>query len=169
MAFPRNKKFDERTLDVNAGMQGSLSFKDPVNLRINGQFDGNLETQGNLTIGPNAVVNADITGDTIIVAGKVKGKIQARTNLTILSTAVIAGQINAARLSIAEGAMFDGTCSMLGEYLNAGQLAKYLEVEENRIVEWAESGKIPAVKHANQWRFERKAVDEWIAAGKITA
>jgi excisionase family DNA binding protein len=169
MSFAQKKKSEEKILDFSTAMQGTLSFKDPVNLRINGNFEGNLDTQGTLTIGPNASVTADISGDTIVIAGKVKGKIQARDSLTILSTAVIDADIFAAKLSLAEGAKFDGTCTMLGEHLNAGELAKYLEVEENRIIEWADTGKIPAVKQLNQWQFDRKAIDEWIAAGKITS
>ena len=39
MAF--KKKLEEKILDVDAAMQGSLTFKDPVNLRINGKFEGN--------------------------------------------------------------------------------------------------------------------------------
>jgi len=34
MAF-KEKKTDDKILDVDASMQGTLSFKDPVNLRIN--------------------------------------------------------------------------------------------------------------------------------------
>jgi len=47
-------------------MQGNLSFKDPVNLRINGRFEGNLEVRGTLAIGSTAIVKADILGDNII-------------------------------------------------------------------------------------------------------
>ncbi|MFA6610525.1 MAG: polymer-forming cytoskeletal protein, partial [Candidatus Omnitrophota bacterium] len=58
---------EEKILDVDAAMQGSLIFKDPVNLRINGRFEGLLNTKGNLMIGEAAAVNADITGDSIII------------------------------------------------------------------------------------------------------
>ena len=59
----------EKILDVDAAMQGSLIFKDPVNLRINGRFEGTLNTKGSLMIGENAVVDADISGDSIVIAG----------------------------------------------------------------------------------------------------
>ncbi|MFA5099610.1 MAG: polymer-forming cytoskeletal protein [Candidatus Omnitrophota bacterium] len=166
MAFNK-KKNDDKILDVDASMQGSLNFRDPVNLRINGKFEGNLQTQGNLTIGQHAVVSADIVGDTIIVGGRVKGKITARKSLNILPTAVIEGDIYPATLTIAEGGIFEGKCAMLGEFLNVDELSKYLDVEINLINEWAQSGKIPAVKQDNFWRFERKAIDGWIAEGKV--
>ncbi|MDD5347042.1 MAG: polymer-forming cytoskeletal protein [Candidatus Omnitrophica bacterium] len=161
------KKIDEKFLDVDASMQGTLSFKDPVNLRINGRFDGNLDAKGVLTIGPTAMVTADIVGDTIIVEGKVRGKVTARESLQISSTAVLDGDIFPTRLIIADGGIFNGKCQMLGEILNSDELARYLEVEINSILEWANQGKIPAVKQGNDWKFERKAIDSWVASGKI--
>ncbi len=166
MAF-KKKMLEEKTLDVDAAMQGTLSFKDPVNLRINGKFEGHLETRGNLTIGATAVVNADIEGDNIIVGGKIKGKIIARERLTLLPHAMVDGHIYPAKLNIAEGAVFQGQCTMLHDFLNAEQLAKYLEVELSSIMEWASSGKVPGNKEGGDWKFERIAIDNWIASGKI--
>ncbi len=166
MAF-RKKKVEEKTLDVDAAMQGSLSFKDAVNLRINGKFEGNLDTKGNLTIGPAAQVFADIIGDNIVVGGKVKGTITARQRLTLLPSAIVDGKIYPAKLNIAEGAILEGQCFMLRDFLNTDELARYLELDLNSIMEWANSGKIPAIKEGENWKFERKAIDSWVASGEI--
>jgi len=165
MAF--KKKIEEKTLDVDARMQGTLSFKDPVNLRINGKFEGNLETRGNLTIGQAAQIIADIVGDNIIIGGRIKGRVTAKERLTLLPTAIVEGDIYPARLNVAEGAILEGSCSMLHDFLNAEELARYLEVDLNSIMEWANSGKVPALKEGNEWKFERKAIDSWVAAGKV--
>lgn len=162
MAF--KKKVEEKILDVDASMQGTLSFKDPVNLRINGKFEGNLETRGNLTVGQTAVVCANIVGDNIIVGGKVKGRVTAKERLTLLPSAVVEGDIYPTKLNIAEGAVFEGKCCMLSDYLNSEELARYLEVDLNSIMEWANSGKMPGRKEGNDWRFERKEIDNWIAS-----
>ncbi|MBI3320525.1 MAG: polymer-forming cytoskeletal protein, partial [Candidatus Omnitrophica bacterium] len=53
----------EKILDVTANMQGEISFKDPVNLHIQGTFEGKLHTKGQLTVGKTAQVKADIEGD----------------------------------------------------------------------------------------------------------
>lgn len=161
------KKIEDKLLDVDASMQGSLSFKDPVNLRINGKFEGTLETKGNLIIGPNAIVRADIIGDDITIAGRVKGKVVAKERLNLLPTAIMEGEIYPAKLNIAEGAIIDGRCSMLHDFLTAEELARYLEVDLNSIMEWVNSGKIPAVKERDNWRFERKNIDAWVASGKL--
>lgn len=165
MAF--KKKTDDKFLDVDASMQGTLHFKDPVNLRINGRFEGHLETRGNLTIGQAANVNADIIGDTIVIEGRVKGRIIAKEILMLAGTAVVEGEIIPVKLSISEGGIFEGKCTMLADFLNPEELARYLEVEVNSVLEWANAGKIPASKQGNDWKFERKAVDTWVSAGKV--
>ena len=35
----------EKSIEINAQMQGTLSFNDPVNLKINGNFNGTLEAK----------------------------------------------------------------------------------------------------------------------------
>ncbi|MDD4910022.1 MAG: polymer-forming cytoskeletal protein [Candidatus Omnitrophica bacterium] len=163
----RRKALEEKVLDVDASMQGALIFKDSVNLRINGKFEGTLETRGSLTLGQTSYVNAAITGDEIVVAGRVNGKITARVKLTLLSSAIVQGEIMPSKLVINDGALFEGTCRMLQDYFNAEELARYLEVDINSVMEWADSGKVPGNKESEGWKFERKAVDEWIASGRI--
>lgn len=165
--MPLRRKIEEKIFDVDASMQGSLKFKEPVNLRINGKFEGTLELKGILTVGKSAQLNAQINGDHIIIAGKVKGRIVAREGLSFLSTAIVEGDIYPRKLSVAEGAIFDGKCFMLGDFLNTEDLARYLEVDLSSVLEWANSGKIPAQKDGNSWKFERKAIDSWVASGKV--
>ena len=165
MAF--RKKIEEKVLDVDASMQGNLAFKDAVNIRINGKFEGNLETKGNLTIASTAIVSADIIGDNIIVGGRIKGKIIARERLTLLPSAIVEGELFPAKLNVAEGAIFEGRCTMLHDFLNAEELSRYLEVDLNSIMEWANSGKVPAEKEGEGWKFDRKTIDSWIASGKV--
>lgn len=163
----KKKEFVEKVLDVDASMQGSLVFKDPVNLRINGKFDGTLEVKGSLTIGDTAIVNARIIGDSVVIAGRVKGNILAKEKLILLNTALVEGEIHPAKLTVAEGAIFQGECKMLQDFLNVEELAKYLEVDMNSILDWANSGKVPCSKAGENWTFERKAIDEWVTLGKI--
>ena len=169
MAFTTGsrRKTEDKILDVDAEMQGTLNFKEAVNLRINGKFQGTLETKGNLTVGPTALVLADITGDNIIVGGRVRGRIIAKERLTLLPSAIVEGDIYPSRLNVAEGAIFEGKCIMLHDFLNSDELARYLEVDLSSVMEWANSGKIPGFKEGEHWKFERKAIDTWVAQGKI--
>ena len=165
----RNKKkpVEEKILDVDASMQGTLTFRDPVNLRINGKFEGTLDVKGNLVIAETAIVDAQITGDKITIAGKFKGDISARGRVTIKPQAVVQGDIRTQKLAIEEGAMFEGTSKMFQDIFDIHELAKYLEVEANSILEWINQGKVPVFKENGELRFERKRIDEWISSEKV--
>ncbi len=175
----RNTKSDseEKVLDVNASMQGTLRFDDPVRLRINGKFEGTLDTKGVLMVGKNADITANIVGENISVSGQVNGNINARVSLELESTAKIVGDIETPNLSIVEGAILNGRIRMgkssgkstptRGDWMNSDQLAKYLEVDENKIGEWASGGMLPATKESGKWVFERAKIDQWIAEGKV--
>lgn len=166
----KKEEFQEKILDVDASMQGTISFKDPVNLRINGSFEGKLDTRGNLTIGENAKVTANIHGDNIVVAGKVSGDVVASRSLALLTSATLKGNVTTPRLSILEGAVLQGLVSMqnatssdgLDVFLTLKDVAQYLEVESRIIEEWASAKKIPARLENGNWIFTKAEVDQWI-------
>jgi excisionase family DNA binding protein len=170
MANKKKEEIQEKILDVDASMQGTISFKDPVNLRINGSFEGKLDTRGNLTIGENAKVTANIHGDNIVIAGKVSGDVVATQSLSILGTATLKGNLATPRLSIGEGAILQGLVSMQGISVSDGSdvsltlkdVAQYLEVEARVVEEWASSKKIPARFDNGHWIFSKAEVDQWI-------
>lgn len=170
---------DETLLDVSASMQGTLRFDDAVNLRINGKFEGTLDTKGVLTIGPKADINANITGETISIAGVVKGNIIATKILTLDPTSKLEGDIDTSKIVIKEGAWLNGQIRMTqqrsdlsaqssrGDWLTVNQLAKYLEVDASKISEWANGGMLPGTKEGGDWVFDRTKVDQWITEGKV--
>jgi len=157
------RKEDEKILDVNAAMQGSLVFSDPVNLRINGKFEGSLNTKGKLIIGQAAVIKADIIGESITVSGSIKGNIKAANIVKLLSTAQIIGNIEAPKFSIEEGAIFNGKCRTAEARISIEELSDYLSIEEKKIIEWVEGGKIPVEKEGDKLLFDRQEVEAWVA------
>lgn len=171
----KRDKIDDKILDVDARMQGTIVFKDPVNLRINGSFEGKLETCGSLTIGENANVRADIQGDRVIVAGKITGNLIAKESISLIAPAVVLGNVQTPVLSIAEGAVLDGKLKMLdldkssgsGRILSLRDVAQYLEVEAKVVEDWANQRKIPAEFQNGEWRFNQTAVDKWLQDEKV--
>ncbi|RKY41320.1 MAG: hypothetical protein DRP85_06675 [Candidatus Makaraimicrobium thalassicum] len=164
-------------LDVNASMQGTLRFDDPVNLRINGKFEGTLDTKGVLMVGQGADVKANITGESISIAGRVNGNIKAAKALRLEESARLSGDVETPKLSIVEGAVLNGRLRMAheapagsvtrGDWMTSGELAKYLEVETKKVNEWVDSGILPGTREGGKWIFERSKVDQWIAEGKV--
>lgn len=175
MAKKRPDELEEKILDVDASMQGTITFKDPVNLRINGSFEGKLDTKGNLTIGENAKVKASIHGDRIIVAGKVTGDIFATQSLSVIAPAVIQGNISTPRLSVTDGSVLEGQLTMLNQQtggaqdvtLNLRDVAQYLEVDAKVVEEWAKKKRIPSRFENNEWFFSKSAIDRWIQEENI--
>jgi len=170
MAFNRKEHkevIEEKVIEINAQMEGTLTFSDPVNLKIHGRYTGKLDTRGTLTIGATAQVEANIIGEAVIVAGKVKGNVIAKRMLVLMPSAVLHGDISTPKLNIVEGALFQGHCHMLEDVLSIDDLAQYLEIEIPAIEELASSGKIPAVKDGNSWKFERAQIDQWASSGKV--
>jgi len=157
------RKEDDKILDVNAAMQGSLVFSDPVNLRINGKFEGSLNTRGKLTVGQAAEIRADIIGENVTIAGSIKGNIKATEVVKLLSTAQVIGNIEVPRISIEQGAIFNGKCRTAEARISLEELSDYLSVEEKKIIEWVEGGKIPVEKEGNKLLFDRREVESWVA------
>ncbi len=171
------KEEEGRILDIDASMQGNLVFKDPVTLRIQGKFEGRLETKGVLMVGENAEIKADIMGEEIIIAGRTNGTVSATKELRLIAPAKVKADIKTPLLNIERGAIFNGTCHMPSEQersisskaiLNIEEVSQYLSIDVASLNSWAEQGKIPAFKEANTWKFEKAKVDEWITAGKIS-
>jgi cytoskeletal protein CcmA (bactofilin family) len=89
---------------------GQLSFQGPA--RIDGIVDGEVHCQGILTVGEGAELKAKITGQIVVIRGKVEGNVTAKERIELLAPARLIGNIDAPRLIIAEGVVFDGDCSM---------------------------------------------------------
>ena len=179
MALGRSKQQEsstERWLEVDASMTGTLTFKDPVNLQINGRFEGTLHTKGNLLIGSKAQVKATIIGETVTIAGTVDGQVTATNRLELQSSARVTGKINAPRLMVHDGAILQGALEMLSSaaaspgsrgWMTAEELASYLEVDINTVGEWATAGRLPAQQDNGTWRFDRAKIEDWLAHEKI--
>ncbi|MDP3703310.1 MAG: polymer-forming cytoskeletal protein [Candidatus Omnitrophota bacterium] len=174
MAFRKGKddgSTGERWLEVDASMTGSLAFKDPVNLQINGRFEGTLDTKGNLSIGDKASIKATIRGEAITISGTVQGTVTATSHVELLSSARVEGKIISPRVIMKDGAVLNGTLEMTGgnasPWMNVEELARYLEVDGATVTQWAQSGRLPSQREGSSWRFERAKIEEWLAQEKI--
>lgn len=53
---------------------------------------------------------------------------------------------------------------MTNEILTVEEVAQYLRVTEQSVIEWAEKGEIPAGKLGDQWRFKKSEIERWVNA-----
>src|SRR5207237_7441380 len=77
-------------------------------LLIDGKVEGNIKSDGVVTIGENADIRGDIKTKSITVYGKVQGNITVAERCELKSKSVLQGDLKAARLIIEEGATFIG-------------------------------------------------------------
>ena len=85
------------------------------NLTIDGDVEGTIAVGDHtLTVGPGATVKADLTARTITVSGTVIGKVRAHELLVLGTTASVIGEIVAARLRMADGAVVEGPVAAAG-------------------------------------------------------
>jgi excisionase family DNA binding protein len=51
------------------------------------------------------------------------------------------------------------------QIMTTKELAKYLKLHEITVCKYAAEGKIPAVRIGRVWRFDKDAIDDFIAEG----
>ncbi|MGB0166369.1 MAG: bactofilin family protein [Luteibaculum sp.] len=100
---------------LNRIVEGTViegEIKSDSNIRIDGIVKGVATTQGRLVIGPQGVIEGEVTCRNADIEGTLNGKITASELLTLKSTSKLTGDIISRRLAIEPGAVFTGTCTM---------------------------------------------------------
>ena len=109
----KRKDSDIVVLGRTTSFTGMLKFN--TTLRIQGNFKGTIEASGALIVDREAVVEADhITVSSLTVYGSISGTVHAMDKVDMMSGARVHGDVNAARLRIADGVLFEGKCKMTG-------------------------------------------------------
>lgn len=108
------KETNPNTTDTLIGpgtcVKGNITSK--AGLRIEGQLTGDVNCEGDISIGENGRLQSSITARNVYNAGVVEGSIHTRGLLTITQTGKVIGEISAKSLIIAEGGVFQGTSRM---------------------------------------------------------
>lgn len=81
------------------------------NYVVHGRVKGNCDIDGVLLIGPDCLWVGDIQADTVIVKGRVEGRIHAHFKLEVRPTARIKGDLSSPLIAVADGAVVQGQVS----------------------------------------------------------
>ena len=98
-------------IDRGCSVEGKLTFDGTV--QINGDFRGEILSDGTLIVGSDARLNAKIQVDTIVIEGNVEGQIEAKQKIELRRGATLIGDVSSPALAVEEGAVFHGRCQML--------------------------------------------------------
>jgi len=93
-------------LSSDVEIKGSIKFQNE--LIIDGKIEGEIISNGILTVGENAEVRGEIKTKSVTVLGKVHGNITVEERCELKTRAQLIGDLKAARLMIEEGATFVG-------------------------------------------------------------
>jgi cytoskeletal protein CcmA (bactofilin family) len=93
-------------LSSDVEIKGTIKFQ--KELLIDGKVEGDINSDGALTVGENADIRAEIKTKSITIYGKVQGNISVSERCELKSKCVLQGDLKAARLIIEEGATFIG-------------------------------------------------------------
>jgi cytoskeletal protein CcmA (bactofilin family) len=81
-------------------------------VRIDGTIHGDIDSQGNVTIGELGEVTGKVNGQSITIGGKVQGSINSKEKLILESKANLKGDVYTKILVVEAGARFDGKSNM---------------------------------------------------------
>lgn len=107
-------------IDTTASLKGDIVTEG--NLRIDGQFEGNIIKAKDVVVGENGLVQGEVTCDTMAIYGTVKGNIKSQGLVEIMTSGKVFGDMEVKSISIKEGAVFEGKSLMR-------QMDKQLELE----------------------------------------
>lgn len=97
---------------IARGMEfkGCLQFSGTV--RIDGRLEGEINTDGTVLVGRDAVIFAQVRARKVLCLGQITGDVQASEKIKLLAPAVLNGSATAPILAMEEGVLFSGTLEM---------------------------------------------------------
>lgn len=116
-------------LGKDSEFEGKLRF-DGV-LRIDGRFQGEIQSDGTLALGPSAEVEAEVLVRTCVIEGHFSGNLTASESVEIRAPARVKGTVTTPEIQVERGVLLDGKCTMegmdsqdAGEHLGKGRSLK---------------------------------------------
>ena len=98
---------------ISAGTVIKGEIQSPYDLRIDGTFEGKIQTNGRVVIGETATIKGDVICENIDLWGQVEGDLYVKDTLALKEGCKMNGNIHISRLSVELGASFNGTCQTI--------------------------------------------------------
>ncbi len=90
--------------------KGSIKAKGLI--RIDGEMEGEIDTQGDVIIGEGGRVNLDLKARHVAIAGRFEGNLEAVGKLEIRSSGIVVGSVKTNALVVDDGAILSGNLEM---------------------------------------------------------
>lgn len=113
------KHSSEETI-IAHGVRVEGEFVSQGNVIIEGEVQGTLQAAGDLRVGEEAKITADVTAANAFIAGELRGNLQVAGRLELAATSKIIGDVAADVLSVSAGAQINGKITMDGRPVKGG-------------------------------------------------
>jgi cytoskeletal protein CcmA (bactofilin family) len=97
-------------LSSDVEIKGKLRFSN--DLIIDGRIEGEVNSEGDLTVGENAQIVGDVKTRSVVVFGRIEGNITVTDRCELKQNAILHGDVAAGKLAIEEGATFMGSSTV---------------------------------------------------------
>lgn len=97
-------------LGVGTTYRGRLDFTGSV--RIDGVFEGEVESEGTLVVGREASISGQVRVGQLVLGGTLNGEVTAKNRVVLHKTARFTGSMSTPALSVEEGAVLEGQVRM---------------------------------------------------------
>ena len=118
------------TIEKNTTFVGN--FVSESDFRIDGAFEGSIETKGKVVIGEKGSINGTIVCNSADIAGNFTGTIKVKDLLSVESTGSVEGDVTISKLIVESGAIFNAKSSMKEETEDSGGLKKITNFSDSR-------------------------------------
>lgn len=100
---------------ISAGTVIKGEIISPNDLRIDGTFEGKIQSKGRVVIGESANIKGDVVCENVDLWGKLEGNVFVKATLALKEGCEVNGNLHVKKLSVDLGATFNGTCKMISE------------------------------------------------------
>ncbi len=93
---------------IGAGVHIKGDIQGDSKMEFNGTVEGNVELDGILVIGDSGKIVGDVSAISVFVNGEIKGNVRAKDKVQLSANSKLMGNLEADRIAIREGALFQG-------------------------------------------------------------
>lgn len=87
-------------------------FRTAGNVLVEGNFEGEMQCDGTITVAQGATVSGTLTAGTISIAGQLSGEVRCHGQFEILETGQVSASVVSGAIIVREGAFYEGEMRM---------------------------------------------------------
>ena len=109
--------FDMEDEAFDTIVESDISFTGNIKIKksfmIRGKVNGSIDSVSDLVVDSDAVVNADIKAERVLIRGKVKGNVVGNKLIFVTASGSLDGDITTGKVVLEPGCNFSGKCTMV--------------------------------------------------------